>query len=162
MSRRQRVGQAEDRPCHSFYANSRSTRCRPVCSTWQGIRTGRFTNVWNSHVCSVRRSAWPALAPTTNFGTNGDPRMQGLIPADYEAFAQSFFAKMANYPTAYCTEAEAAAATFAAATEEGRRLRCPTGAGSQLTSTLRWTTSEDHYLSKMRELFGPGFVPTAP
>jgi NAD(P)-dependent dehydrogenase (short-subunit alcohol dehydrogenase family) len=97
----------------------------------------------------------PGLAPTTNFATNGGPRMQGLFPADYEAFAQSFFAKMANYPTAYCTEAEVAEATFAAATEDGRRIRYPAGADSQLTSTLRWTTSEDHYLSKMRELFGP-------
>lgn len=97
----------------------------------------------------------PGLAPTTNFAANGGPRMQGLIPADYEAYAQSFFARMASYPTAYCTEAEVAEATFAAATETGRKLRYPAGPDSKLTSTLRWTTSEDHYLSKMRELFGP-------
>ena len=103
----------------------------------------------------------PGLAPTTNFAANGGPRMQGLIPADYEAFAQSFFAKMANYPTAYCTEAEVAAATFAAATEDGRRIRYPAGPDSELTSTLRWTTSEDHYLSKMRELFGPVVPPAS-
>jgi NAD(P)-dependent dehydrogenase (short-subunit alcohol dehydrogenase family) len=97
----------------------------------------------------------PGLAPTTNFAANSGPRMQGLIPADYETFAQGFFAKMANYPTAYCTEAEVAEATFAAATEEGQRIRYPAGADSKLTSMLRWTTSEEHYLSKMRELFGP-------
>lgn len=96
----------------------------------------------------------PGLAPTTNFAANGGPRMQGLIPAEYQGFAQSFFARMANYPTAYCTEAEVAEATFAAATEVGRKLRYPAGPDSKLTSTLRWTTSEEHYLSKMRELFG--------
>ncbi len=62
----------------------------------------------------------PGLAPTTNFAANGGPRMQGLIPAEYEAFAQTLFTKMANYPTDYCTEAEVAEATFAAATEDGR------------------------------------------
>ena len=61
----------------------------------------------------------PGYAPTTNFTANGGPRMQGLIPADYGAFAQSCFAKMANYPTPYCTEAEVAEAVFAAATEPG-------------------------------------------
>lgn len=96
----------------------------------------------------------PGLAPTTNFAANGGPRMQGLIPAGYAAFAQSFFAKMANYPTPYCTEEEVAAATLAAATEDGRKIRYPAGADSALTTTLRWTTSEEHYLSKMRELFG--------
>ena len=44
---------------------------------------------------------------------------EGLIPADYGAFAQACFEKMMNYPTAYCTEADVAEATFAAATEDG-------------------------------------------
>ncbi len=97
----------------------------------------------------------PGYAPTTNFTANGGPRMQGLIPADYGAFAQSCFAKMANYPTAYCTEEEVAEATFAAATEEGGAIRYPAGADSKLLAALRWTTSEDHYLTKMREMFTP-------
>ena len=54
----------------------------------------------------------PGYAPTTNFSANSGARMQGLIPTDYGAFAQSYFAKMANYPTPYCTEAEVAEATF--------------------------------------------------
>ena len=63
----------------------------------------------------------PGYAPTTNFTANGGPRMQGLIPADYGSFAQSYFEKMANYPTPYCTEAEVAEAVFAAATERGKQ-----------------------------------------
>lgn len=95
----------------------------------------------------------PGYAPTTNFSANGAPRMQGLIPAEYGTFAQAFFAKMADYPTAYCTEAEVAEATFAAATLAGRQLRFPAGPDTRMLAELRWSTSEEHYQARMRELF---------
>jgi NAD(P)-dependent dehydrogenase (short-subunit alcohol dehydrogenase family) len=97
----------------------------------------------------------PGYAPTTNLTANGSARMQGLFPEEYGAFTQSCFANMANYPTRYCTEAEVAEATFAAATEEGGRIRYPAGADSKLLAELRWSTSEEHYLQKMRQMFGP-------
>lgn len=97
----------------------------------------------------------PGYAPTTNFSANSGARMKDLIPADYGSFAQSYFEKMANYPTPYCTEAEVAEAVFAAATDEGRTIRYPAGADSKLLAELRWTTSEEHYLKKMREMFSP-------
>jgi len=97
----------------------------------------------------------PGYAPTTNFTASGGPRMQGLIPADYGDFASSCFEKMANYPTAYCTETEVAEAAFAAATDAGRQLRYPAGSDTKLLADLRWTTSEEHYLAKMQEMFGP-------
>lgn len=97
----------------------------------------------------------PGYAPTTNFTASGGARMQGLIPADYGSFAQSYFAKMASYPTPYCTEAEVAEAVFAAATEEGSRIRYPAGPDTKLVSELRWSTSEEHYLTKMRKMFDP-------
>jgi NAD(P)-dependent dehydrogenase (short-subunit alcohol dehydrogenase family) len=97
----------------------------------------------------------PGYAPTTNFTANGGPRMQGLIPADYGEFAQSCFGKMANYPTAYCTEAEVAEAAFLSATDQSRKIRYPAGADTKLLADLRWTTSEQHYLEKMQEMFGP-------
>jgi NAD(P)-dependent dehydrogenase (short-subunit alcohol dehydrogenase family) len=97
----------------------------------------------------------PGYAPTTSFAANGGPRMQGLIPADYGTFAQAYFEKMANYPTAYCTEAEVAQASFAAATEDGRTIRYPAGPDTKLLAELRWSTSEDHYLARMREMFDP-------
>ncbi|MBC9030877.1 SDR family oxidoreductase [Sphingomonas sp. JC676] len=100
----------------------------------------------------------PGYAPTTNFTANGGPRMQGLIPADYGAFAQACFANMANYPTAYCTEAEVAESTFAAATDEERKLRYLAGPDTRLLAELRWTTSEDRYLAKMRDMFAPGIA----
>lgn len=97
----------------------------------------------------------PGYAPTTSFTANGGPRMQGLIPADYGQFAHSYFEKMTNYPTPYCTEAEVAEAVFSAATEAGTEIRYPAGPDTKLVANLRWTTSEDHYLAKMREMFSP-------
>lgn len=97
----------------------------------------------------------PGYAPTTNFTANGGARMQGLISADYAAFAQACFAKMADYPTPFCTEAEVAEATFSAATDESRQLRYLAGADTKLLAQLRWTTSEDHYLAQMRDMFSP-------
>ena len=46
-------------------------------------------------------------------------------------------------------------AVFAAATEQGSKVRYPAGADTKLVSDLRWTTSEDHYLEKMRKMFSP-------
>lgn len=98
----------------------------------------------------------PGYAPTTSFTANGASRMQGLIPADYGAFAQSCFGKMAHYPTAYCTEEEVAEAVFLAATDGSRTIRYPAGADTRLLARLRWSTSEDRYIQAMREMFGPG------
>jgi NAD(P)-dependent dehydrogenase (short-subunit alcohol dehydrogenase family) len=97
----------------------------------------------------------PGYGPTTRFTANGGPRMQGLIPPDYGRFAQGCFEKFANYPTPYCTETEVADAAYAAATDGGDRLRYPAGADSNMLTELRWTTSEDQYRARMREMFVP-------
>jgi NAD(P)-dependent dehydrogenase (short-subunit alcohol dehydrogenase family) len=99
----------------------------------------------------------PGYAPTTKFAANGASRMQGLIPADYGAFAQTSFEKMMNYPTAYCTEAEVAEATLSAATETGPTIRYPAGPDTRLLAELRWTTSEAHYLKILGEMFSAGY-----
>lgn len=98
----------------------------------------------------------PGYAPTTQFTANGGARMQGLIPADYAGFAQACFGKMAEYPTAYCTEGEVAEAVFAAASEDGGKVRYPAGADSRMLAELRWTVGEERYLGRMREMFGGG------
>lgn len=97
----------------------------------------------------------PGYAPTTNFTANGMARMTGLIPAPYAPFAQACFAKLAQYPTAYCTEAEVCEAIFAAATDDGSRLRYPAGADTKLLAQWRWSSSEEHYQQRMRETFCP-------
>ncbi|MFV3130037.1 SDR family oxidoreductase [Niveispirillum sp. KHB5.9] len=101
----------------------------------------------------------PGYAPTTNFTANGMARMQGLIPADYAGFAQACFAKMGDYPTGFCTEAEVAEATFAAAIDDGVRIRYPAGADTKLLAQLRWSSSEEHYQMRMREMFSPAIAP---
>lgn len=100
----------------------------------------------------------PGYAPTTNFGANTGARMQGLIPAEYAGFAEACFARMAEYPTAYCTEGEVAEAVFAAASDRHDRIRYPAGADSKLLAELRWSTSEDRYRQRMREMFKPALV----
>jgi NAD(P)-dependent dehydrogenase (short-subunit alcohol dehydrogenase family) len=97
----------------------------------------------------------PGYAPTTRFTDNAGSRFRGLFPTDYDAFTQACFRRMASYPTRFCTEAEVAEATFAAATEEGSRIRYPAGADTQMLAGLRWSTSEDRYRAAMREMFGP-------
>lgn len=97
----------------------------------------------------------PGYGPTTSFTANGGARMQGLIPPDYAPFAAACFAKIADYPTDYCTEAEVAEAAHAAATDEGDDLRYLAGADTRMLAALRWETSERHYLARMREMFGP-------
>ena len=99
----------------------------------------------------------PGYAPTTRFTANGAARMQGLIPPAYGDFAQGFFRRMADYPTAYCTEAEVAESVFAAATEEGDRLRYPAGADTRLLAALRWSSSNAEYTARMRAMFDPGW-----
>ena len=50
-------------------------------------------------------------------------------------------------------------ATFAAATDPSDRIRFLAGDDSKLLARLRWTTSEDHYLATIRELFSPRLSP---
>lgn len=97
----------------------------------------------------------PGYAPTTRFAANGGPRMAGLIPDDYAAFAQACFGKLGDYPTAYCTEEEVAEAILLAATDDGPALRYPAGADTQLLAALRWSTSDAHYQAEMRRMFVP-------
>lgn len=98
----------------------------------------------------------PGYAPTTNLGANGAERMQGLTPPPYDGFAQACFAKLQNYPTAYSTEQDSAEAVFRAATDEGDQVRYPAGADTKMLAELRWSTSEDHYMATVREMFGAG------
>lgn len=97
----------------------------------------------------------PGYAPTTSFTANSGDRMNGLIPEDYAAYAQTYFQKMADYPTPYCTETEVAEAVYAAATEETRQLRYLAGADTRMVGALRWTTSDAEYTETMRKTFSP-------
>lgn len=97
----------------------------------------------------------PGYAPSTNFTTNGGQRMQGLLPPPYDEFAQAYFKRMQDYPTAYSTEQDIVEQVYAAATDGGDRLRYPAGPDTNLLANLRWTTSQEHYSAEMRRMFAP-------
>jgi len=69
----------------------------------------------------------PGYAPTTNFTSNGQSRMAGLIPPAYAAYAQDVFASFAA-PAALTTAADVAGAVWLAANDESDRLRFAAGA----------------------------------
>ncbi|HWU85932.1 MAG TPA: SDR family oxidoreductase [Kofleriaceae bacterium] len=68
----------------------------------------------------------PGYGPTTRFTANGGDRMQGLIPAAYEPFAQPIFAAFAQ-PRLVTTESDVAQAVYRAATDTTGQLRFPAG-----------------------------------
>ncbi|MBL8216515.1 MAG: SDR family oxidoreductase [Bryobacterales bacterium] len=69
----------------------------------------------------------PGYCPKTAFTSNGQSRMDGLIPEAYAAFAQPIFAAFAQ-PALVTTEADVAEAVWCAATDTSGKLRFPAGA----------------------------------
>jgi NAD(P)-dependent dehydrogenase (short-subunit alcohol dehydrogenase family) len=79
----------------------------------------------------------PGYGPTTRFATNGGTRMAGLIPDEYQAFAGPIFEAFAR-PAAVTTEADVAAAIWAAAHDTTNRLRFPAGPDAVALFEARW------------------------
>lgn len=76
----------------------------------------------------------PGYAPTTRFTANGTERMQGLLPAAYEAYAQSVFASLGQ-AMAVTTEQDVAEAVWQAANDDSPRLHYPAGADALALAT---------------------------
>jgi short-subunit dehydrogenase len=68
----------------------------------------------------------PGYCPTTRFTSNGQTRMDGLIPEPYAPFAQRLFASFAEQ-AAVTTEADVAEAVYRAANDASGQLRFPAG-----------------------------------
>lgn len=98
----------------------------------------------------------PGLAPSTSFAANSDGRRDDLLPAAYSAFADRYLKSMQAYPTSYTTEEDVAEAVYAAATDDGDRLRYPAGADSVMLAELRRSLSEQAFMTRMRTMFGDG------
>lgn len=97
----------------------------------------------------------PGLAPSTSFGNSGGS-MDDLIPAAYSAYAGHYLKSMQDYSTSYTTEADVAEAVYAAATDDGERLRYPAGADSVMLAELRQSLSEQAFMARMRTMSGDG------
>src|SRR5213075_891744 len=68
----------------------------------------------------------PGYGPTTNFTSNGQTRMNGLIPEPYAAFAQRVMADF-QQPALVTHESDVAEAVWRAANDEAGQLRFPAG-----------------------------------
>ena len=100
----------------------------------------------------------PGLAPSTSFAANSSGRRDDLMPAAYSAYADRYLKSMQDYPTSYTAEGDVAEAVYAAATDDGDRLRYPAGADSVMLAELRQSLSEQAFMARMRTMFGDGPV----
>jgi short-subunit dehydrogenase len=68
----------------------------------------------------------PGYGPTTSFTSNGQTRMEGLIPEAYAPFAQRVFADF-EQPAAVTNESDVADAVWRAVNDTSGQLRFPAG-----------------------------------
>jgi len=78
----------------------------------------------------------PGYGPTTSFTTNGQQRMQGLLPEAYVPFAQSVFAGFSQ-PGAVTHESDVAEAVWRAANDTSDQLHFPAGADAVALAAQR-------------------------
>jgi NAD(P)-dependent dehydrogenase (short-subunit alcohol dehydrogenase family) len=69
----------------------------------------------------------PGYGPSTQFTQNGTERMAGLIPAEYQAFAEPIMSSFGQVST-FTTPDDVADVVHAAANDTSERLRFPAGA----------------------------------
>jgi NAD(P)-dependent dehydrogenase (short-subunit alcohol dehydrogenase family) len=100
----------------------------------------------------------PGLAPSTSFAANSNGRRDDLMPAAYSAYAGRYLKSMRDYPTPYTAEGDVAEAVYAAATDDGDRLRYPAGADSVMLAELRQSLPEQAFMARMRAMSGDGAV----
>ena len=78
----------------------------------------------------------PGYCPTTHFTTNGQTRMDGLIPDAYASFADRVMADF-EQPTLVTHESDVAEAVWRAANDETGQLRFPAGPDAVALAQLR-------------------------
>lgn len=100
----------------------------------------------------------PGLAPSTSFAANAGGHRADLMPAVYAPYAERFIGSMQEYPMAYTTAEDVAEAVYAAATDDGDRLRYPAGADSVLLADLRRSLSEQAFIARIRAMVGDGAI----
>ena len=78
----------------------------------------------------------PGYCPTTDFTSNGLPRMDGLIPDAYAPFAERVMADF-QQPTRVTHESDVAEAVWRAANDDTGQLRFPAGPDAVALAQLR-------------------------
>lgn len=79
----------------------------------------------------------PGYGPSTSFTSNGQERMQGLIPEAYAPFAQSVFAGMAQLD-AVTQASDVAEVVWHVANDDSDRLHFPAGADAVALAQNKW------------------------
>ena len=97
----------------------------------------------------------PGAMRNTNFSATGMVASQDApVPPQYKAYFDHALAAMIDYPFASTDEQAVAETIFAAANDTSRRLRFPVGPDVEEYARLRWSTSEEEYISEMSRLTG--------
>ena len=97
----------------------------------------------------------PGAMRTTNFTSNTMAASQAVsVPASYRPYFDHMMQSMMNYPFPDADEDQVVATIYAAATDPSHRLRYLAGPDTVEMARLRWSTSEDEYLTTMNRLMG--------
>jgi len=97
----------------------------------------------------------PGAMRTTSFTANTMAASQAVsVPATYKPYFDHMMQSMMNYPLPDADEQQVVATIYAAATDPSHRLRYLAGPDTEEMARLRWSTSEDEYLSTMNRLMG--------
>ncbi|MCR8632081.1 SDR family oxidoreductase [Paenibacillus radicis (ex Xue et al. 2023)] len=97
----------------------------------------------------------PGAMRTTSFASNTMSASQDVsVPQSYKLYFDHMMQSMMNYPFNNADENQVADQIYAAASDESEQLRFLAGPDAEETARLRWTTSEETYMTTMRELMG--------
>ncbi|QGQ99344.1 SDR family oxidoreductase [Paenibacillus psychroresistens] len=97
----------------------------------------------------------PGAMLTTSFTSNTMSATQDLsIPQSYKPYYDYMLQSMMNYPFENADENQVANQIYTAANDESDRLRFLAGPDVEETAKLRWSGSEEKYMTTMRDLLG--------
>ncbi len=97
----------------------------------------------------------PGSMLTTNFGSNTMSASQDAsVPESYKPYFDHMMQCMMTFPFGNADVDQVAGQIYAAANDKSDRLRFLAGPDAEETARLRWTTSEETYMTTLRELLG--------
>lgn len=97
----------------------------------------------------------PGSMLTTNFGSNTLSASQDAsVPESYKPYFDHMMQCMMSFPLGNADVNQVAGQIYAAANDKSDQLRFLAGPDAEETARLRWTTSEETYMTTLRELLG--------
>ncbi|CAK4824589.1 unnamed protein product [Aphanomyces euteiches] len=97
----------------------------------------------------------PGAMRTTSFGSNTMSASQDAsVPQSYKPYFDHMMQSMMNYPFENADENQVANQIYAAANDKSDKLRFLAGPDVEITAQLRWSESEEKYMTSMRDLLG--------